>query len=178
MKIHKNSQPTVHKEKGSVLIISLVLLTAITLISITSLQRTSLQTRIVANFQHSESGFHIANAELDEIFLTYRSDPVKAIDLSTAIDSHDITSSGDKSFKSMSTSVKSTYSIETENDPHSIEVYSKLIHTGELPFTSGYSFGGVTTYVFETQADAYTPNNGYLLSSQSQGLELIGPASI
>ena len=47
------------KRSGSVLAISLVILTAITLISISSLQRSGLQTKIVANIQHQEQLFNI-----------------------------------------------------------------------------------------------------------------------
>jgi type IV pilus assembly protein PilX len=41
-------------QKGSVLAVSLVLLTAITLIAISSMQRSGLQTKIVSNLQHHE----------------------------------------------------------------------------------------------------------------------------
>jgi hypothetical protein len=48
----------VKRQSGSVLAISLVILTAITLISITSLQRSGIQTRIVTNVQHDELLFN------------------------------------------------------------------------------------------------------------------------
>lgn len=50
-------------QNGSVLAISLVLLTAITLLSMMGLQRSGLQTKIVANIQHKEAAF---NADLSE----------------------------------------------------------------------------------------------------------------
>lgn len=46
--------------QGSVLAISLVLLTAITLIALSSIQRSGLQTRMVANIQHVEILFNTA----------------------------------------------------------------------------------------------------------------------
>jgi hypothetical protein len=49
-----------YHQKGSALIVSLVLLTAITLISLSSMQRSGLQTRIVANLQHHEVLFQTA----------------------------------------------------------------------------------------------------------------------
>lgn len=48
---------------GSVLAISLVILTAITLISIFSIERSGLQTKIVSNLQHAEK---LYNASLNE----------------------------------------------------------------------------------------------------------------
>jgi Tfp pilus assembly protein PilX len=177
MKNFKNSQQMVFKEKGSVLIISLVLLTAITLISITSLQRTSLQTRIVANIQHAESGFNIASNELEEIYLTYNSGS-STKDLTQAIDNFTLDSDGNQSFGIMDTSITSTYQTANLSYPHSIQVTNKLLHKGVSLFTSGYSQGGFSTYNFEVQSDSSTPNNGHNLSSQSLGLELIGPSAI
>jgi hypothetical protein len=176
MKIYPNYQR--FKEKGSVLVISLVLLTAITLISITSLQRTNLQTRIIANVQHSESGFNIANSELDEIYLTYISDSASTQDLSDALDNFTLDANDDKVFNEQDTSVVSSYTTKMSNEPHSITVSSKLTHTGQPPFTSGYSQGGFSTYRFEVQADADAPSSGYNLSSQVMGIELIAPSSI
>jgi len=46
------------RQSGSVLAISLVLLTAITLIAMMNMQRSGLQTKIVANLQHHEMAFN------------------------------------------------------------------------------------------------------------------------
>jgi hypothetical protein len=59
----KSSSAIHKKQSGSVLAISLVLLTAITLISITSMQRSGLQTKIVANIQHHEQLFTTAQSD-------------------------------------------------------------------------------------------------------------------
>lgn len=52
-----------NRNKGSVLAISLVILTAITLISVFALERSGLQAKIVRNIQHSEMLF---NSSLNE----------------------------------------------------------------------------------------------------------------
>jgi hypothetical protein len=52
---------------GSVLAISLVLLTAITLIAIMGMQRAGLQTKIVANIQHKEIAFNTALGDIDKV---------------------------------------------------------------------------------------------------------------
>jgi hypothetical protein len=53
---------------GSVLAISLVLLTAITLIAIMGMQRAGLQTKIVANIQHKEVAFNTAIGDIDKVY--------------------------------------------------------------------------------------------------------------
>lgn len=61
-----------NKQQGSVLAISLVMLTAITIISAMSMQRSALQTRITANIQHKEAVFAAAMDEQEFWFRTYR----------------------------------------------------------------------------------------------------------
>lgn len=51
---------TINNQSGSVLAISLVLLTAITLLAAMNMQRSSLQTRITANILHKEQNFNNA----------------------------------------------------------------------------------------------------------------------
>ncbi len=53
------------RQSGSVLAISLVLLTAITLIALMGLQRSGLQSKIIANIQHKERTFNGAYSELE-----------------------------------------------------------------------------------------------------------------
>jgi Tfp pilus assembly protein PilX len=164
------------QQTGSALAISLVLLTAITLISITSLQRTSLQTRIVANVQHSEAGFHAANSELEEMFQSYVEDVNAATILSDRIDKFTLLN-GVKTYTPTDiTGVTSTYHTNAQNDPHHVQISSNIRHTGQAPFTSGYSQGGFSTYGFDARTTARAPNNGRILSSQSMGIEFIGPA--
>lgn len=62
------------RQSGSVLAISLVLLTAITLIALMGLQRSGLQTKIVANIQHKERTYHVAYSELECIYESFRID--------------------------------------------------------------------------------------------------------
>ncbi len=55
--------------KGSVLAISLVLLTAITLVAVFSMQRSGIQTKIVANIQHVEMLFNTAMNDQEYWFM-------------------------------------------------------------------------------------------------------------
>jgi Tfp pilus assembly protein PilX len=55
-------------QSGSVLLISLVLLTVITLVTMMSLQRSGLQTKVVANAQHREIVFNTALNDIDKTY--------------------------------------------------------------------------------------------------------------
>jgi Tfp pilus assembly protein PilX len=61
----------IKKQSGSVLAISLVLLTVITIISMMSLQRSGLQTKIIANIQHNENVFQAALSEQEYWYNQY-----------------------------------------------------------------------------------------------------------
>lgn len=164
------------KQKGSALAISLILLTAITLISISSLQRSGLQTRIVANNQHAEAGFNAANSELEEMFQTYITQDEAVSVLSESIDSFSM-EDGKKQYEATEkTGVVSTYQTTATNRPLVVDLNSAVRHTGKSPFTAGYSQGGFSTYGFNVSTTARAPNNGRILSSQSIGIEFIGPA--
>lgn len=164
------------KQKASALAISLVLLTAITLISVTSLQRSGLQTRIVANNQHVQAGFNAANSELEELFSAYITDDAAVDALSESIDSFTMDSGSKEYVPTSKTGVNSTYTATAQNRPLAVDLSSNVLHTGKLPFTAGYSQGGFATYGFRVSTIASAPNNGRTLSSQSIGVEFIGPA--
>lgn len=55
---------TLTKSKGATLAVSLVMLTAVTFVAVLALQRSTLQTKMVANTQHSQQAFSIASSEL------------------------------------------------------------------------------------------------------------------
>lgn len=165
-----------NQQTGSTLAISLVLLTAITLVSITSLQRTDLQTRIVANSQHSEAAFHAANNDLEEKFNAYVNDSVSASALSESMDQFSMQSGVKIYHKVSDTGVISTYQSKVKDSPHHAQLASTIIHTGQSAFSTGNSQGSFATYQFQATTTANAPNNGRILSSQSIGLEFIAPA--
>ncbi|MGK0405201.1 MAG: hypothetical protein ACJAR6_000571 [Oleispira sp.] len=61
-------------QTGSVLAISLVLLTAITLIAMMGLQRSALQTKIVVNIQHKEKVFRTCANDQEDRFDRFNDD--------------------------------------------------------------------------------------------------------
>lgn len=66
-------------QSGSVLAISLVLLTTITLIAMMSLQRSGLQTKIVANILHKEAVFNASLNEQEFWFSQYANNPTQHV---------------------------------------------------------------------------------------------------
>ena len=164
------------QQTGSALAISLVLLTAITLISITSLQRSGLQTRIVANSQHSEAAFHAANSELEEMFQAYANDLSAAGALGATIDKFTMESDVKTYIESVKTGVKSSYNSNAQLNPHHLQIASSVVHTGQPTFSAGNSQGSFATYQFKATTIASTPNDNRILSSQSLGMEFIAPA--
>lgn len=76
--------PTLNQQRGSVLITTLVILTAVTTIAVLSMQKSTTNTRMVGNTQLFENSFQIAMSELDSKFEGYRQAAVSP-DLQTAI---------------------------------------------------------------------------------------------
>lgn len=65
-------RPTLSQQRGSVLITTLVILTAVTTIAVLSMQKSTTNTRMVGNTQLFENSFQIAMSELDSKFEEYR----------------------------------------------------------------------------------------------------------
>ena len=190
--------------KGSVLAISLVILTAITLVSISAMQRSGLQGRMVGSLQHNQIAFHIANSELEEIYDFYSSQASATEALSASLNEFTITDEEQKDdsgnvikdasgnaitkeaqvFDPVQPGHTSTYSNYT---PHSGSAYksprlsltSDIRHTGiRSALVAGFSVGSFVEYGFISTAIAAEPNiiSGRQLSSQSIGIKYIAPA--
>lgn len=93
-----NYQP-INKQSGSVLAISLVLLTAITLLAAMNMQRSSLQTRITANILHKELLFNNAMNEQEFWFFRLRTTDTGDPILSAPIREFDINANGGRDYK-------------------------------------------------------------------------------
>jgi len=164
------------QQTGSALAISLILLTAITLVSITSLQRSGLQSRIVANSQHAEKDFHAINNDLEEKFEAYANDEDAAAALTATTDLYTMLN-GEKIFtESTNTGVISGYDRKTPENPHPSILASTIVHAGQPPFSAGNSASSFATYRFKVTTVANDPIDGRILSSQSMGIEYVGPA--
>ncbi len=58
---------SIHPQRGSSLIFSLVILTAITLGAVVAMQRSTLQVRMVGNMQHQQNVFNAAQSDLSSL---------------------------------------------------------------------------------------------------------------
>lgn len=171
--------------KGSVLAISLTILTAITLISISALQRSGIQGRMVGNIQHKEQGFHAANGELEEIYQFYATQASATSALSLPLNSFDIVN-GEQIFGAVDPgheSVYNAYDPSGSGYSHSprLVVTSNIQHTGvRNSLVEGFSVGTFAEYGFTVSSQATEPNNGIAqgrtLSSQLIGIKFIAPA--
>jgi hypothetical protein len=175
--------PHYSANKGSVLAISLVMLTAITLVSITSMQRSGLQGRMVSNIQHKEKGFHAANSELEGIYQFYGSKGSAAKALSKPISSFDMVN-GKQVFQEVETGYTSTYHSYSPDHGSSftatrLQIDSNILHKG-TSIAEGFSYGSFVEHSFVVTSSSRKPdtgsNSGDLLSSQSIGVNFIAPA--
>jgi hypothetical protein len=181
------SYPSNHQHranKGSVLAISLVILTAITLISISALQRSGTQGRMVGNMQHKEQSFHAANGELEEIYNFFATQASATQALSVPLNSFEFIS-GEQVFLPVEPGHESTYNNYLPNQGNStrLDVTSSIVHTGiASSLVAGFSIGSFAEYGFIVSAQSSTPNLGVAagrtLSDQSIGITFIAPASL
>ncbi len=74
------------KQKGSTLIVSLVLLTSVTLLSLINMNISTNQIRIVTNLQTKETLFYTTRSEVMAKFLKYRKDGTSSSEMSLAIE--------------------------------------------------------------------------------------------
>jgi Tfp pilus assembly protein PilX len=184
--------------KGSVLAISLVILTAITLVSVTAMQRSGLQGRMTGSLQHNKIAFHTANSELEEIYDFYSSQASATEALASALNEFTIVDKEQKddagntvtkevqAFHSITSGHTSTYS---NYNPHSggsngtnqavrLDLASTIQHTGSRnSLVEGFTIGAFVEYGFVATATASEPAiAGRLLSSQAIGIKYIAPA--
>lgn len=179
--------------KGSVLAISLVILTAITLVSITAMQRSGLQGKMVVNIQHKEKAFHAANSELEEIFEFYLTQGSARKALAGPINTYTVTD-GIRVYTQVDTghtspynsiSLKQTSSAgfgsggQNGNAAPQLQVVSTVI--AEAPgMPDGYSYGSFESHNLEITTSSSRPNIGSragdVLSSQSIGISFVSPS--
>lgn len=192
--------------KGSVLAISLVILTAITLVSVTAMQRSGLQGRMTGSLQHNKIAFNTANSELEEIYDFYSSQASATEALASALNEFTIVDeeqkddagevikneSGDAVTKEVQafdpiiaghTSTYSNYNPYSSgsngiNQAVRLDLASTVQHTGSRnSLVEGFTIGAFVEYGFVATATASEPViAGRLLSSQAMGIKYIAPA--
>ncbi len=78
---------TVNRQRGSALMVSLIMLTAVTFLAIVNLQSSTTQIRIVSNLQTKETVFHTSKREVVSKFVKYRKNGDNSDEMSDAIES-------------------------------------------------------------------------------------------
>jgi hypothetical protein len=168
--------------KGSVLAISLTILTAITLISVTALQRSGLQGRMVGNIQHQEQGFNVASNELNVIYRFYSTQASATDALSAPLNNFSMVD-GEQLFNAVDPGHHSSSNTNTSNYSNSppLTISSDIQHTGvKDTLVEGFSIGTFEEYGFTVSSQAAEPSFGLTpgreLSSQIMGIKFIAPA--
>lgn len=180
-------------QRGSVLVISLIILTAVTAIAASALYTSSVQENIVFGVQYKEQAFNAAYNEHQEVYDYYlnafaddssANDGLKRKVLDTLGSAYDLhyTSSNpnpiDPGHKTNAAGDPSSYTGSTSFDLNS---GLQFLEPGEgaLALVEGASAGTFKKYSFEIEASSSEPsgsfNNAKLLSEQVQGFSYLGP---
>lgn len=147
---------TLHKahyarNKGSVLAISLVLLTAITIVALSSMQRSGLQTKIVANFQHVEMLFNAAMSDQQYWFMQLKASESGDTLLSEPLASFVLDENNKRNYQPVILESKDVV-------PSVIQLASDLLHIpsrqGQLSLSEGNEVNSRIDYDFELSSHA------------------------
>lgn len=134
------------KNNGSVLAISLVLLTAITLVAVFSMQRSGLQTKIVANVQHVEMLFNTAMNDQEYWFMQLKVADSGDTLLSEPLANFVLDENNQRSYKAVSLE-------SSKDDSDAVQLASNLLHIpprqGELSLSEGNEVNSRIDYDFE-----------------------------
>lgn len=159
-------QKTSYKQKGSVLITTLIILVAVTAIAMLSMQKSTTSARMVGNTQMFESTFNIALSELDFNFDKYREAAVSQ-DLENAIRETNNPRRGVPVNASSTTYAQPELSISSrlkyKGDAHKID------HT----LAADNSIGTIKKHNFTITTTA-TVNNANIYSRQEKEFSFLG----
>lgn len=154
-------------QSGSVLAISLALLTAITLIAMISLQRSGLQTKIVANILHQEKAFNASQNEQEFWHTQYANNPtehilniVNEVDAAGLPTAFNLTVSTDHGLHSpLDVSASATYILPDADD---------------ITLAVGEETGSRRLYKFMLDSSTSFANRPTLISAQRSGFSFPG----
>ena len=157
-------------QTGSVLAISLVLLTAITLIAMMGLQRSGLQTKIVANIQHDEMAFQAASNEQEFWYDLYntRGDSSKLLfDIMAKVDIDNEGARTQAAFD-LEPSLPRGALIQLQVASNSLYVPPE-IGSNDINLAAGHDIGNYTNHYFQLDSAATFQNRPSIASPQRTG---------
>ena len=157
-------------QKGSTLIVSLVLLTSVTLLALINLNVSTNQIRIVTNLQTKETLFYTTRSELLAKFHKYRSDGSSSSEMSEAIE---------RSLENGAVELDS----ERVSDPNEVsDLVTTLRYRNTTPVSMNYAFstnnsiGHMATRQFEISSIT-TDKTGRFNATQLLGFTFQVPKS-
>ncbi len=157
-------------QNGSVLAISLVLLTVITLIAMMGLQRSALQTKIVVNIQHKECLFRTAVNDQEARYDRYNTAPEASTLLFDIINDFEVDAQG----------IKEQKGVDLTLDDLSIYCHGALItstnlyipgssNSNKVTLAVGHDVGSHTNHYFQVDSTATYPNKPFIEEAQRTG---------
>ena len=151
------------KQSGSVLAISLVMLTAITLVAMISLERAALQTKIVANIQHEEGVFQACFNE-QEFWLNLFSDPAQGKQRLFEI-INDFSQNADGVIEQQLTQLNSGLRPQAANIP--LRIQASALYFPEVGgLVEGFELGNYVRHTFQLDDDCDVRGRQAILSRQ------------
>lgn len=142
---------TYTNNKGSILAISLVLLTSITLIAIFSIQRSGLQSKIVANIQHVEMLFNTALNDQNYWFSLLQQDESGDEILAAPLSSFIVDENNQRQYQAISLD-------SLADEVKEVSIDSQIVHTpakeGQLSLSEGNEVNSRIDYKFELASEA------------------------
>ena len=159
-------------QTGSVLSISLVLLTAITLIAMMTLQRSGLQTKIVANIQHDESAYNAALSEQEYWYGLYNTSASSSKLLFDVINEFDVAAGGAgvKEQQQLDLAASRQQSPLIQLQVASNNLYLPTSDNPEkINLAVGHDIGAYTNHHFQLDTTATFQNRPSIVSPQRTG---------
>lgn len=162
------------KQRGSALIVSLIMLTSVTFLAILNLQGSTTQIRIVSNMQIKEEMFYTTERQLIAKFETYKNQRGKSTDLKESIPLS-INDEFDDQFKNIDTDIN----FDSEK-VGSISSKVRHIRTSDSTVSNsvitGNSKGSFSVKSFEIISEAVDKSERFN-SEQLSGFSYLAPAN-
>lgn len=175
--------PILNKQKGSALLVSLVILTIITLGAIVALQRSTLQLRMVGGMQHQQKVFNASYSNLNALLDQMRRSGQTLVMLNDAIIDYNESAANGEDAEGLNPYV-GRYGFAAPQLPDNVKEVSNRLVSLEPPTSSsavslkateGSSAGTLMPYHFSSTADAKDVNDN-VSSKQQIGFYYLAPA--
>ena len=167
---------SVSSQRGSSLIISLVILTAITLGAVVAMQRSTLQVRMVGNMQHQQNVFNAAYSSLGSLIDQLRSPTIANSLLNKAIQLENQTAGSTIEPFSEGSLNKPTPPQNIKTPVNALRVVSSPSDiANSLKATEGSSGATLVPYYFANRVEVKDKNNN-AQSIQEIGFYYLAPA--